>query len=71
MTTKTVQVSSDITASCPECVEGPDHGADVAEKINHFLQHGYNLLHVGQETSTGSNGEPWHNTVAILGKPKN
>jgi len=43
------------------------HGR-IDERINHLLNHGYKLLHVGQETITDSDGKPWHTTVAILGK---
>ena len=37
--------------------------------INHYIeQHGYNLLHVGTETSRDLDGIPWLSTVAVLGK---
>jgi len=32
------------------------------------LQHGYKLLHVGQQTTEDSHGKIWQTTVAILGK---
>ena len=44
-------------------------GATFAESINHYLQtHDYKLLHAGQETTHDPKGNPWHNTVALLGK---
>ena len=46
-----------------------DSGGDFAESVNDHLRRGYRLLHVGQETiHGGEHGEPFHHTVAILGK---
>ena len=41
---------------------------NVAESINHLVQkHNFKLLHVGQESSLDSDGNPWQSTVAMLG----
>ena len=68
----TIQVSSNITQGCAECGEreASSVGSDnVSEKVNHYLGHGYQLLHVGSETS-GTDEGLWHSTVAVLGKPR-
>ena len=40
---------------------------NLAESINHYItEHGYRLLHVGQQTEPASEGL-WHSTVAVLG----
>ena len=65
---QTVQVSSHITKGCEECDKGFGPESEVAEQINHYLNHGYKLLHIGQETSEGIGGKIWQNTIAILGK---
>ena len=73
---KVIRVSTNILfGMCEE--EGCDFGfkedvdqTDFEVKVNHYLQeHGYKLLHVGQETSNDMDGNPWQETVAILGKP--
>jgi len=39
------------------------------ESINHYINdHGYRLLHVGQETSWDLEQKQWQSTVAVLGK---
>jgi hypothetical protein len=41
---------------------------ELAASINHYVQeHGYQLLHVGQETTRDENGKPWQFTVAVMG----
>ncbi len=67
---RTVQVSSNIVKNCEECNgREADMSGDVSDKVNHYLEHGYQLLHVGPETSHGDEGL-WHSTVALLGKPR-
>jgi hypothetical protein len=62
-----VHISTNIGEICNECTKRI--GLDtIAESINHYIEHGYKLLHVGTETSHDKNGNPWHSTVAILGK---
>ena len=68
-----VTVSSNVIEACPLCAEPPFNFStpasdSVAERINHFLGHGYKLLHVGQQTETGPDGDPWQTTVAVLAK---
>lgn len=58
---------------CEHCRQAFVHEPVVPEfqtQVNHYLEHGYTLLHVGQETSTDDEGNPWHSTVAVLGKPR-
>jgi hypothetical protein len=39
------------------------------ESVNHYIeQHGYRLLHIGTETTDDSKANPWHCTIAVLGK---
>ncbi len=66
-----IGVSGNVIKQCPHCRGGFSFSdpPDVGERINHFLkQHGYKLLHVGQQTVESSNGDLWQTTVAILGK---
>jgi hypothetical protein len=65
--TQVVQLSSNIYKPCLHCKEMA-YELDLGEQISHYLKHGYTLLHVGQETSTDSNGKPWQSTVAVVGK---
>jgi hypothetical protein len=40
----------------------------ITDHANHYIQqHGYVLLHVGQETVWDDKGNPWHCTVMVLG----
>jgi hypothetical protein len=68
---KVVQVRSNESGSCEECL-GPtsaDAFSDtIADAINHYIGHGFRLLHIGQETILDSDGEPAQRTVALLGK---
>jgi hypothetical protein len=37
------------------------------EAVIHYIQiHGLSLIHVGQETTRTSVGDPWQQTVAVL-----
>lgn len=64
-----VHVSTDVSMGCAHCsfhVGGPHN---FAESVNHYIvEHGYSVLHVGSETISGPKSEPWHTTVAVLGK---
>ena len=68
MTQHVIHISSNISARCEHCDFSID--SDCFDKsVNHYIdQHGYKLLHVGTETILGPSGEPWHTTVAIVGK---
>lgn len=43
--------------------------SDLQEHVNHYLGHGWVLLHVGQETRI-SEGAPIALTVAVMGRPE-
>jgi hypothetical protein len=66
-TKQVIYVKSDGWENCRLCMD-LDINADFGEQINHYLSHGYKLLHVGAETARSDKGDPWHYTVAILGK---
>ena len=68
---KTVTIDSSGVLQCEECgalLTTDFSEADIALQINHYLEHGYELLHVGQQTSRDSTGSPCQRTVAVLGK---
>ena len=63
-----VRIDTNISKSCEHCSEWTG-GKEFAKSVNHYLEaHGYKLLHVGQETTHGENGNPWQLTVSLLGK---
>lgn len=63
-----VHISTDENKGCEHCTFRIG-SENFAESINHYItDHGYRLLHVGQETSLDSRGNPFQLTVAILGK---
>ena len=64
-----VHLSTDIGKSCEVCGESLlNRMEDIASQINHYLGHGFLLLHVGPQTSHSNEGLPWHSTVAVVGK---
>jgi hypothetical protein len=68
---KTVTVESDTGRPCVECRElvgDHDGQTPISIGINHYLGHGYRLLHVGSQTGHGDDG-PTSRIIAILGKP--
>jgi hypothetical protein len=62
-----VTVSTNVGTRCKHCSESI--GLErFAESVTHYIEkHGYQLLHVGSETSLDHEGKPWHSTVAVLG----
>lgn len=68
---RTTQVSSNIGRGCEHCRDFMGEigeTTNVSDAINHYIEkHGYEVIHIGQETNHGPDGKPWHNTVAILG----
>jgi hypothetical protein len=70
-----VQVFSSVMTGCPICreTEGPGDGAAFDEsyletRVNHLLaEHDGQLLHVGQQSDTDADGNPWQMTVAVVG----
>ncbi len=62
-------VSTNIYSGCPFGCNIPYNGESFESNVNHYLQeHGYNLIHIGQETSTDAEGKPYHSTVAVLSR---
>jgi len=64
---KVAQVYSGTGEACSECRARLDATVDFGGAVNHYLDHGYTLLHVGQQTSRADEGL-WQETVAILGR---
>jgi hypothetical protein len=64
---KVAQVYSGTSESCKVCRKGLDATSDFGGAVNHYLDHGYVLLHLGQQTSRADEGL-WQETVAILGQ---
>jgi hypothetical protein len=65
-----VEIRSNVISGCKHCQAwGLSDPPDVAERVTHYIKnHGYKLLHVGQETIDDMNGNPWQTTVIIVGK---
>ena len=66
-----IRISTNETVSCRLCEFNPYGGSSVAfeDVCNHLMKdHGLICLHVGQETTHGPGGHPWHSTVAVFGK---
>ena len=63
-----VRVSSGEYGGCRFCGTAEDQSLE--KQINHYLQHGCRLLHVGSETTRSQEGAIWHCTVAVLGLSK-
>lgn len=73
-TTRIVALSSGASSTrCMECGNAlpirQRFDNDLQEHVNHYLGHGWVLLHVGQETRI-SEGVPHALTVAVLGRPE-
>ncbi len=68
---ETVEIHTNVTpTTCPECREAIYmHGGDkIDSAINHLLDHGFSLLHVGSEWGEDRDGKTISHTVAILGR---
>lgn len=62
-----VTLSSNISQGCQVC-NGWLDGEKLDAAINHYIGHGWRLLHVGQETHPHhTDGSAWHSTVAVVG----
>jgi len=60
-------VSTNVHETCMHGCKLPYNGQMFDSNINHYInEHGYKLLHVGQESSNDCNGNPYHSTVAVL-----
>ena len=53
---------------CRQCQRSFPGDNFFAELVTHYIEHGYRLLHVGQETSRDMEGAPWQSTVAVLSR---
>jgi hypothetical protein len=65
------RISTNETVSCKLCDFTPYGGSGAAfdDVCNHLMkEHGLKCLHVGQETTHGTDSQPWHSTVAVFGK---
>ena len=68
-----VHLSTRTARRCEHCDRPLDNwGQDgFVAATNHYLEeHGYELLHVGQETERELSGNTLQTTVAILGRPR-
>lgn len=65
----TVQVRSGSSGKCAHCDEMlPGAFDEIHKRINHYLEHGYKLLHIGTEGGSAADDPNSHfETVAILG----
>lgn len=66
----TVQIHTNSTAAaCQLCGEPlyKGRGAPIAPAVNHMLDHGYRILHIGGEWARDGEGKSIQHTVAILG----
>ena len=61
-----VYLNTNIGKACEACGFTFNGWYDLGTMIQHYLDHGYKLLHAGQETSYDSDGRPWSSTVAVL-----
>lgn len=71
-----IQVFSSTMSGCPLCHERHPNDAKryddgyLEERVNHLLaDHGCLLLHVGQQSDTDGDGNPWQITTAVVGVP--
>lgn len=66
-TKKVIRVDSDTFKTCPYpgCGHSRKNNQSIDVDINHMLNHGAKLIHIGQETSIGGTG-PYQMTVAIF-----
>ena len=66
----TVEIHSNSTEpNCQVCGEPLNirSGAPIAPAINHMLDHGYSILHIGGEWARDGEGKSIQHTIAILG----
>lgn len=66
---KTFEIHTNIgPAICPVCrLDLRIHEDTIDTAINHVLDHGWRLLHVGSERGSDEDGKSVSHTVAILG----
>jgi hypothetical protein len=63
-----VHITTDIIEGCERCSARIDGINDFAGAVNHYVaDHGYEILHIGQETARDADGKLWQKTVTVLG----
>ena len=64
-----VKLSTDRSTACDECDYCVGRmGSDIATDADHYItEHGYKILHVGQEKGLDNEGRPFQMTVIVLG----
>jgi hypothetical protein len=68
-TTKVIHLTTSMGKPCQDCRKLFSSYEEIDEAINHYIGHGYKLLHVGSQTKLAPDGKQlWHDTVAVLGK---
>ncbi|BBB66377.1 hypothetical protein UNDYM_2124 [Undibacterium sp. YM2] len=69
-TKKIKVISTNIVQGCEHGCTLPYNGQFFDANVNHYIQdHGYKVLHIGQESTPDSEGKPYHSTVAVLAVP--
>jgi hypothetical protein len=63
-----IQATLGVRSAAPILSIDAGHRVDAA--INHMLDHGWSLLHVGSEWDRDQQGKSISHTVAILGTPR-
>ena len=64
---KVVHLSTNVGKPCAVCLDMMPSG-DLDFALNHYLQHKWEILHIGQETQN-VDGNLWHNTVSVVAEP--
>jgi len=60
-------ISTNILESCKHGCKLPYGGEFFEFNVNHYIQdHGYKVLHIGQESTFDEEGKPYHSTIAVL-----
>lgn len=70
--TRIQQLFSDVVGACPVCddLSHPNDDEWLQEQTNHLIQeHGWKVLHVGQESTTDRDGNLCQRTTVVLGEP--
>ena len=63
-----VRICTNEPSRCEHC-DFQIRSHSFAEAINHYIsEHGYAVIHIGTESAMTNKDEPYHTTVAMLGK---
>jgi hypothetical protein len=64
-----VRLSTELSSSCSIADCPASFKTDVAAGANHYIsEHGFHLLHVGQETRVDDENRLQHSTTIVLGR---